>query len=184
MNRSKKPHTKTPRVRPRVTRDLIVRAATPADAPVLVSLVKGMKDRAALTVPTLKRDLFGKKVGGKKAVVSALVGELDGTVVAVVFYTLCYDEVAAAQGLQLSEMRLSAVGRERSVGPVLLAACAARAKKLGATYLRWVSEAWDVDAHDFYRRMGTAEEPVMRHGVDGPKFSKLADEGKAHLKAR
>ncbi len=181
MNRSKKPRAVSAparKDRPRVTRDLIMRTATAPDAKALARLAAEVNE-PALTLSVLKRQLFGPK-----SVLRALVAVLDGEIVAAALYIHTFDATSGARGLFLPALLINAAAHARSVGRPLLAACAAYAKKSGGHFVHWATGAWSVDAHDYYRRMGAAEVPIMAHSVAGAKFTLLAKEGVKHLAAR
>jgi GNAT superfamily N-acetyltransferase len=173
MNRSKK--SRRVATRPRVTRDLMIRPATSSDLKALVRLAAEVNE-PTLTTTVLKRELFERP-----AIVAALVAELDGSVVAAAFHVPTFDVPSGKRGLFLPALLIGAAARARDVGRVLIAGCVALAKNTGGHFVHWDSGAWNVDAHDFYRKAGAAEVPIMAHSVDGVKFTKLAKEGAKYL---
>lgn len=175
------PRTHTPR-------NLMVRRAKTADAKILIQLVAELTaERAelapnvapAFTMPEALRDVLGRS-----AKVLALVAELDGAVVAYAFLMPVYDSTRAAHGLNVTDIYINAEGRKKSVGRTLLAACAAEANRQGKTFLTWISKAWDVPAHDSYRRIGAIEEPVMAHRLPLNKVPAFISEGETMMPAR
>lgn len=163
-------------------RDLIVRRAKPADAPVLVQLVRQLNERQGnppgpFTVAAAKRDVFGKSPR-----VDALVAVLDGEVVAYAFLIPAYDSAAAARGMIVTDMHVTPPARARGVSLAMMEACAAHATAQGASYLSWMSKAWDVEEQAFYGKVSAAEEPVMAHALTRAGFAKLAAAGARHYK--
>ena len=152
-----------------------------ADAKVLAALVCELhahnNDQAAkFNQATAKRDVLAPG-----ALVQALIAELDGNAVAFAFFIPAYDSAHGVRGLSITDFYVTAAGRAKSVGQPMLAACAAFARQKNAGFLSWSSKAWDVAAHDLYRKLGVVEEPVMAHHLSGEKFTTLADEGAASL---
>ena len=118
---------------------------------------------------------------GPEAAVETLIAELDNTPVGYAFVLPAYESAYAARGLYVADFFVTEAARERGVGRVLVAACAALARRQSKTYLWWTSKAWNVDAQAFYRKLGANEEPVMAHALTFAKFDALAEEGEAHL---
>jgi len=169
-------------------RNLLVRHATAGDKAVLIQLVGELTaERAdvdparalAFTPKVAARDVFGRAPK-----VLALVAELEGVVVAYAFLTSIYDSARAVDGLCVTDIYVNAEGRKKSVGRTLMAACAAEAKRQGKSYLSWTSKAWDVEAHDSYRRLGAVEEPVMAHFLPLSKVPAFISEGETMMPAR
>ncbi len=163
-------------------RDIVIRPAVRADAKVLAQLVHELHaEQNAHTVKfsqaTAKRDVLADG-----APVQALIAELDGSVVAFAFFIPAYDSARGAAGLSITDFYVTNAGRAKSVGHPMLAGCAAFARQQNARFLWWTSKAWDVVAHDLYRKLGVTEEPVMAHHLSGEKFNTLANEGAAFLR--
>jgi GNAT superfamily N-acetyltransferase len=169
-------------------RKLCVRRVKAADTAALIQLVAELstqraddlqKRASALTAAEVKRQFLGRSPK-----FLTLVAELDGVVVAYALLLAAYDSARATEGLNVADIYVNAEGRKKSVGRTLLAACAAEAKRQGKTYLTWLSKAWDVPAHDSYRRIGAIEEPVMTHLLPLTKVPAFVAEGQTMMPAK
>jgi GNAT superfamily N-acetyltransferase len=126
-------------------------------------------------------DVLGRDLFGPRAAAHVLVADLDGGLEAVALLVPAYDAVRGVRGFSMTAFHVTERARARGVSAALLAACAAFAQTKGAAFLWWVSKAWDVETHDFFRKIGVREEPVMAHMLPEAAFGKLAAEGAAHL---
>jgi hypothetical protein len=81
-------------------------------------------------------------------------------------------------GLYVQDLYVAPSYRRWGVGRALLAALAAEARTRGLGFLWWASRAWSTEAHAFFRRFATVEEPVLAFATFGEKFEQLAAEGK------
>jgi GNAT superfamily N-acetyltransferase len=89
--------------------------------------------------------------------------------------------VYAAHGLHVSDPFVAPGARRSGAGRALMAGVAAEARRRGATFVGWVSRAWNTEAQVFYRTLGAIEEPVVAHAVTFQALAALAGEGEAAL---
>lgn len=173
--------TNDPSVRPRITRNLVVRPAIVSDAADLAVLAQAMHEHLGGPVGNFSKDAIIRDVFSPQSVVQALIAELDDTAVGFALLLPAYDSAEAARGFCVTDVFVSDDARARGVGRVLMAACATFARQHGGSYLWWLSKAWNVDAQKFYRTISPIEEPVMSHALTLERFSALATEGEEHL---
>jgi hypothetical protein len=58
-----------------------------------------------------------------------------------------------------------------------MAAIAADACRRGFEFMWWVSRTWNTEAHAFFRRIATVEEPVVAFATFGDDLKRLSDDG-------
>lgn len=165
--------------RPNKSRDLVIRPAKRRDAEAIAALARELNLHQGdpvghFTACAVRRDFFGR---GRVGVL--LIAHLDGRPAGYAMLTPSYETGWAARGCYLNDIHVTEAARRRGVGRALLAAAAAHAKSQRASYMWWCSKAWNVDAQDFYRKIGAREEPVMAHALTGARFERLAAEDDA-----
>lgn len=170
-------------VRPHPSRDLVIRRATPADAPAVAALARELHAHQGDPTTHFTADAIVRDGFAPGSVLTLLVAELDGLTSAYAVLAPAYGTAWAEKGLFLSDIHVTDAAQRRGVGRALMAACAATARQSGATYLWWCSKAWNVDAQAFYRKLGASDEPVVAHALTLQNFQALADEGARLLAA-
>lgn len=155
---------------------LRIRPAVAADVPALADLVRELNAFHGdpvehCTAETLLRDGFGERPA-----FDVVVADLDGVLVGYALYHDAYEPVYAARGVYMSDLMVTAAARGSGAGRALVAAVAAEARRRGATFVGWVSRAWNAEAQAFYRRLGAIEEPTVSHAIAFDAFAALADE--------
>lgn len=160
---------------------LRVRPATHDDADAIARLARGLNEfhkdpLEHFTPEAVLRDGFGASPP-----FAVLVAEHAGAVVGYALYHDAYEPVYAARGLYLSDLFVESGARRLGTGRALVAGVAGEARRRGATFVGWVSRAWNAEAQAFYRTLGAIEEPVVAHAVAFDAFTALADEGDALL---
>ncbi|HEV7734611.1 MAG TPA: GNAT family N-acetyltransferase [Candidatus Binatia bacterium] len=155
---------------------LRIRPAVAADVSALADLVRELNAFHGdpvehCTAETLLRDGFGQRPA-----FAVHVAELDGALVGYALYHDAYEPVYAARGVYMSDLMVTAAARGSGAGRALVAAVAAEARRRGASFVGWVSRAWNQDAQAFYRRLGAIEEPTISHAIAFEAFTTLADE--------
>jgi GNAT superfamily N-acetyltransferase len=167
--------------RPSISRNLVVRPAVTSDADALVALAAAFHQQQGDTPGQFTPEAIARDVVGPQAVVQALIAELDDKPVGFAFLLTAYDSAHAARGFSVSDFFVTDDARARGVGRVVMAACAAFARRQNGSFLWWVSKAWNVEAQKFYRTISPVEEPIMAHALTSETFSALAGEGEAHF---
>jgi len=154
----------------------IVRAATAADAPVLLDLVDALADYEKLARPDpsarerLVRDAFGPA-----ARVDVLVAEAGGSAAgyALVFET--YSSFLARPTLYLEDLFVLPARRGEGHGQRLFRAVAHEAVRRGCARVEWAVLRWNRLAIDFYDRIGgTPMEEWQHYRLDGERLAAVA----------
>lgn len=132
---------------------MMVRAATVADVPRFVELVRElaafekMEGPGADAEQRLARDLAAGRFGLHLA-------EIDARIVAYAVTFETYSTFRAAPILYLEDLYVTPSARRRGVAHALMRHIAADALRRGCCRLSWVVLDWNVDAQRFYERLG------------------------------
>jgi GNAT superfamily N-acetyltransferase len=161
---------------------LTIRAAREEDADTLAALVRELNahqgdptDRC--DAATLRRDGFGAAPRFE-----ALLAEADGRPAGYALFVPAYETGYGLAGLYVQDLYVTPAHRRQGVGRALLAALAAEARRRGLGFLWWASRTWNTEAHAFFRRVATVEEPVLAFATFGERLEQLAAEGDARLR--
>lgn len=151
-----------------------VRRAGPPDAPALLRLARSLArsqddpdDR--VTQADLHRAWLDDDAPGL-----ALIAEDETGAIGYIALMPSFESSHASHGFYVSDIFVLARARRRGVGTALLAAAARAALATGRGSLWWVAQASNADAHRFYRRFISIEEPVRAFAVFGEALTRLA----------
>jgi GNAT superfamily N-acetyltransferase len=157
---------------------LTVRPAGVHDVETLAALVRELNahqrdptDRCA--AETLRREGFGETRRFE-----ALLAEIDGRPVGYALFVPAFDTAYGLAGLYVQDLYVVDEHRGQAVGRALLAAVAAKAQARDLGFLWWASRTWNVEAHRFFRRFASVEEPVVAFASFGEQLARLAAEGR------
>ena len=154
----------------------MIRAALPADVPVLLQLVRELaayekQPEAAVAVEAdLTAALFGEQ-----PVAGCHVATQDGDVVGFALWYPTFSTWTGRPGLWLEDLFVRPQARGTGLGRELLVALARTAVDRGWTRFEWWVLDWNTPAHGFYRSLGAHPEDdwtVWR--VDGNELEALA----------
>ena len=140
-----------------------LRAATPADLPIIVSLIRELAaferlEHLVVTTPeTLRPHLFGER-----PVAEALVGEVDGAVVAFALFFTNFSTFLGQPGLYLEDLYVQPAYRGSGLGKALLKHLGALALARGCGRSEWSVLDWNENAIRFYEKMGALVLPEWR----------------------
>jgi GNAT superfamily N-acetyltransferase len=157
----------------------IVRAATRADVPGVLGLIRGLADyeRLAHLCVASEADLAGALFGSPRyaeAIVAESGDELAGF--ALFFHT--YSTFLGRPGLWLEDLFVRPEQRRRGCGRALLRAVAALACERGCGRFEWSVLDWNAEAIAFYRSLGATVLPDWRIvRVTGPALAAMAAGG-------
>ncbi len=137
-----------------------IRPAAPADVPAIVGLIKELADfeklghLAQATPETLMPHLFGDK-----PVVECWVSEgegQDGTgaLIAFALFFTNFSTFLAKPGLYLEDLYVQPAHRGTGLGKEMLSRLAALAVQRGYGRFEWSVLDWNVNAIEFYKKMG------------------------------
>ena len=133
----------------------LIRAATPADAPAILSLVLGLAAYEKLAPPDaaarerLIRDMFSTPPR-----IQAFLAEIDGTPAGYAFIFETYSSFLALRTLYLEDLFVLPEFRSRKAGYALFTHVVAEAHRRGCGRMEWSVLTWNRLAIDFYVRLG------------------------------
>ncbi len=140
-----------------------LRPAAPADLSAIVGLITELADYEKLshmvvvTPESLHPHLFGPR-----PVAEAVVGEVDGRVVAFALFFTNFSTFLGQPGLYLEDLYVQPAHRGTGLGKALLQHLGALAVERGCGRFEWSVLDWNQPAIDFYRAMGAAVMPDWR----------------------
>ncbi len=133
----------------------VVRPATPADAPVILSLVLGLAEYEKLQPPDaaarerLIRDMFSTPPR-----IQAFLAEIEGKPVGYAFVFETYSSFLALPTLYLEDLFVLPDYRSMKAGYALFTYVVEEAHRRGCGRMEWSVLTWNQLAIDFYVRMG------------------------------
>jgi GNAT superfamily N-acetyltransferase len=154
-----------------------VRAAEPRDLPAIVGLIRELAEFEHLThlVQTTAEKLHPHLFGPRPAA-EALVGEVDGEVVAFALFFTNFSTFLAQPGLYLEDLYVQPAHRGSGIGKGLLQRLGALAVQRGCGRFEWSVLDWNANAIRFYERMGATVMPEWRIcRVTGAALERFAD---------
>jgi len=157
---------------------LNIRPATPADAPVIASLVRELAEYEKL-LPEAKATPadFQRELESTNPVIHVLVAELDGTPVGFALYFFNFSTFVGRPGLYLEDLFVRPAERSRGIGRELLRALARIARARGCGRMEWAVLDWNEPALRFYRSLGARQmNEWIVHRLTPAEIDKLAAE--------
>ncbi len=155
---------------------LLIRDATPADAPLIVKMVRELAeferelDQVEITPEDVVRDGFGAS-----PCFHAFIAEWDGQPAAYALYFFTYSTWAGRPSLFVEDLFVRSQFRGKGIGTSLLQRMAAIARDKHCYAMRWEVLNWNTPAIDFYRSLGAKLQsewsPVL---MRGSAFEQLA----------
>ncbi len=157
----------------------ILRPASPADVPAIVGLIRELavfeklEHLVVVTPESLLPQLFGERPAAE-----ALVGEVDGQVVAFALFFQNFSTFLGRPGLYLEDLYVQPAHRGTGLGRALLQALGALAVARGCGRFEWSVLDWNENAIRFYQAMGATVMPDWRIcRVAGPALQAFAAPG-------
>jgi GNAT superfamily N-acetyltransferase len=155
---------------------LVIRDATPADVPLLMTLIRELADYEKLghellaTEELMERALFGSPPSAE-----ALIAEQGGEAVGYALFYSTFSTFLAIQGIWLEDLYVRPDHRKAGAGRALLASVAARLRERGGERLEWAALDWNELALGFYRGLGAkAMNEWITHRLIGEDLQALA----------
>ncbi len=140
-----------------------LRPATPADLQPIVGLIRELAafeellHLVVVTPESLLPHLFGERPAAE-----AVVGEVDGVVVAFALYFTNFSTFLGRPGLYLEDLYVQPAHRGLGLGKALLQHLATLAVSRGCGRFEWSVLDWNQRAVDFYQKMGATVMPDWR----------------------
>ena len=140
-----------------------LRPARPADLPAIVGLITELADFEGLThlVVVTPESLYPHLCGARPGA-EAVVGEVDGSVVAFALFFTNFSTFLGQPGLYLEDLYVQPAHRGTGLGKALLSHLGALAVARGCGRFEWSVLDWNQRAIDFYEKMGAAVMPEWR----------------------
>ena len=135
-----------------------IRAATPADIPLILELIRALADyerepdAVKTTESDLLRDGFGAQPIFECLIAESLSAAREPAGFALYFYN--YSTWRGRSGIHLEDLFVLPRFRGQGIGKALLARVAARAAEQGCVRLQWDVLEWNQTAIDFYQGLG------------------------------
>lgn len=169
--------TSLPVADPAPVAELIMRAATLADAPALARLVEALNlsegdPTGYVTAETMARDLA-------RGQIAVVVAESAGAIVGYCLHHFGYEPTYAASGRYICDVYVVETWRRRGIARALIAQVARQAKAEGGCFVWWTAKPGNDAANAVYARLGSFSEPLIAHAVFDDAFETLAASGSA-----
>jgi len=135
-----------------------LRAATPADVPVILRLVRDLAEyeRAPEAVVATEED-FLRHGFGPSPRFSVLLAEQDGQVAGFALWFFTFSTWLGKPGLYLEDLFVRPELRGRGIGKALMLELARIAVREGCGRFEWNVLDWNQPSIDFYRSLGARE---------------------------
>jgi GNAT superfamily N-acetyltransferase len=140
-----------------------LRAATAADAPAIVGLIRELavfeqlEHLVVVTPQSLVQHLFGARPAAE-----AVVAEQGGQVVAFALFFMNFSTFLGRPGLYLEDLYVQPAKRGAGLGRALLEHLGALAVERGCGRFEWSVLDWNSQAIRFYEKMGATVMPQWR----------------------
>jgi len=143
---------------PRMTTNLLIRAAAPADVPTIYGFVCELADYERLRHKvTSTADDFHKALFGPRPSCEAVVAALDGEDVGFALFFHNFSTFVGRTGLYLEDLYVSPAARGRGIGKALLAHLIELARERGCGRMEWAALEWNEPAIKFYEALGAEQ---------------------------
>lgn len=157
---------------------ILVRPATPADAPTIVDFIHGLAEyeklshEVTITEANLAAALFGD---APRAFCE--VAEIDGRPIGFALWFYTYSTFEGRFGMYLEDIFVVPQARGTGAGKALMARLARRCRDEGLQRLEWQVLDWNAPAIAFYDRLGATEgrEWIPRR-LSGAALANLAED--------
>ena len=153
-----------------------VRAATPADLGLLLTMIRELAEYEKLADQLrATEELFDRALFGDPPSAEALIAEAAGEPVGYAIFFSTFSTFLAIQGIWLEDLYVRPEARKAGAGKALLAAVAARLRERGGQRLEWAALDWNELALGFYRGLGArAQTEWITHRLVGEDLARLA----------
>ena len=140
-----------------------LRSATPADLSAIVGLITELAEFEKLThLVVVTPESLEPHLFGARPVAEAVVGEVDGRVVAFALFFTNFSTFLGKPGLYLEDLYVQPAHRGTGLGKALLKHLGALAVARGCGRFEWSVLDWNHRAIEFYEKMGATVMPDWR----------------------
>lgn len=154
-----------------------LRAATPADVPTILTLIRGLAeyehllDMVEATEARLQAQLFGERPAAE-----VVLAEWEGQPIGFALFFTTFSTFLGKPGIYLEDLFVLPEHRGKGAGNKLLRHLAALAVERGCGRLEWTALDWNTPALEFYRARGAAQmKEWILHRVTGDGLNALAE---------
>jgi len=133
----------------------MIRSATPADTPIIASLIRGLADYERLShAVSLDEDQLREHLFGPQPFAEVLLAEEAGEVVGFALFFHNYSTFVGKPGIYLEDLFVLPEKRGQGFGKALFAALAKLAVERDCGRLEWAVLNWNEPAIQFYQALG------------------------------
>lgn len=154
---------------------IAVRAAAPADLPLIAELIRELAAYEKLAgAVRFDAAVLGDHLFGAHPAAEVVIGEADGEAAGFALFFHNFSTFEGKPGIYLEDLFVRPAARGRGLGKALLAHLAALARARGCARLEWSVLDWNAPAIGFYHGLGAAmmdDWRIMR--VDGAALARL-----------
>ena len=159
---------------------LRIRRATPADAPVIASLVRELADYEKLLdeARATPQD-FLREIESPNPVIHVLIAEWNGEPAGFALYFFNFSTFVGRPGLYLEDLFVRPAQRAHGIGRALLRALARIAQERGCGRMEWAVLDWNEPALRFYKSLGARQmNEWIIHRLTPAEIASLAAESR------
>ncbi len=159
-------------------KNFTIRPATVDDAPVILSLIKGLAEYEKLSHEVVAtEELLRDTLFGARPVAEVILGDFEGEPVSFALFFHNYSTFLGRPGIYLEDLFVKPEMRRKGFGRVMLAYVANLAKERQCGRLEWSVLDWNEPAWKFYKSIGaTPMDEWTVHRVTGEGINRLAAE--------
>ena len=137
---------------------MTIRAATRADAPAIVALIRALAEFEHLPGPTDEAAArFVEHGFGARRHFESLVAEADGAIVAYAIFFTTYSTFLVRPTLFLEDLFVHPRARRRGIATALMERLRALAVERGCGRFEWMVLDWNTGAQALYARLGATQ---------------------------
>ena len=156
---------------------IAVRAATPADLPLIAALIRDLAEYEKLAHEVRFADAdLAQHLFGARPYAEVAIGEADGAAQGFALFFHNFSTFEGKPGIWLEDLYVRPAARGGGLGKALLAHLAALAAARGCARLEWSVLDWNAPSIAFYRALGARaldEWTTMR--LDGAALARLGE---------
>ncbi len=159
-------------------KNLTIRPATVDDAPVILSLIKGLAEYEKLSHEVVAtEELLRDTLFGGRPVAEVILGDFEGEPVGFALFFHNYSTFLGRPSIYLEDLFVKPEMRRKGIGKVMLAYVAYLAKERQCGRLEWSVLNWNEPALNFYKSIGAVPmDEWTVHRVTGEGINPLAAE--------
>lgn len=154
-----------------------LRDASPADLPMLLSLIRLLAEFEKLPVTATEESLH-QALFGEALAAHALLAFVNGEPAGYATYFFTFASMSARRGLWLDDLFVVPSFRGKGIGRAIINHVANVAREHGCGRMEWIVLDWNENAIEFYRSLGATLQNEWRLcRLDASQLSIVADSG-------